>query len=152
MFAVLLRKRDQAFRDAPRQWHRLTILGALRKSSYLRGQHTRQPDRRAWMALQKGDQLTAVECQQFGRFDRNDAGRPLPAVEQRDLADDLAGPHQRKHHFFAIEARRHDLQRAGENSVELIAGIALAEENFLWRETLRGGGLKKAIELLLVER
>jgi len=34
----------------------------------------------------------------------------------------------------------------------LIAGIALAEENFLWRETLRGGGLKKAIELLLVER
>ena len=71
---------------------------------------------------------TTIESDDPGRVGRDRAGGAVPTGQQPQLAKEVAGA-QARHHALALRGLPNELDLSGLDYVELIAGLALVEDD-----------------------
>ena len=99
--------------------------------------HAFQQGRRVGQQPQEG---LAPEYEDLAGFERQDVGRPLPAIEQRHLAIGVAGAGDAQIHFGIVTRPLVDAQPAGEHHVQAVRSLPLPEDDLPCRQPPRGAG------------
>src|SRR5919198_178166 len=101
------------------------------------------------MRLQVREEIVAGEQRGARILERVRARGARAAIEERELAEELAGPHDRDERLLTELARQRDLHRALEDEVEVRARIILPEDRLAPAEALRAYALSELGHLAL---
>ena len=126
---ILMRRQAQdRLREAPgdiEEKHVFDLLAGAAEPVAEHGQQG-QPDLRA--LSEKGDELPPFEYQQLAVLHGAGVGGARTPVEQRDLAEDLAGLDDVQRDLFAVRGGNGDFHAAGHHRHEAAAGISLGKD------------------------
>ena len=92
-------------------------------------QHVEHAQADGGMGLQPRQEMPALQHQQVGRLQRHRLGGPGLAVEQGDLAEELALADDIERDFLSLGGIAADPHPAGQNRHHAGTGIALAEDD-----------------------
>jgi hypothetical protein len=114
-------------------------------------QHVHQPDRGFRPALKQRQERAPRHDKQLAIGHRRGVGGALLAVEQRDLAEEIAFVHDRQHHLPAVPRRRADHDPALQHGHHAAAGIVLGEDLLTLGETRHRGVHQDRVELAVAQ-
>ncbi len=143
------RSRRAAIRPVmSRKWSSSTW-SVSRRSSPARA--ARRASRRGRLGVDQEAEPIARQDQRLGRLERDRGGRAGRAVEEGQLAEEVAGPHRRQDRLVALLGGQHDLHGAGGDDEQRVARVALVEQDLAasepagpetGREPLEGGPIE----------
>ena len=99
------------------------------------------------MCLEVREEVVACEEGRTSVLERSRACRPGAAIEERELAEELARPHDRNESLLAELARKRDLHSALENHVKVRPRIVFPEDHLAAAEGLRADPIGKLRKL-----
>ena len=84
--------------------------------------------------------------QRLGRLERGGRGRARRAVEQRQLAEEVARPQRGDDRLLPFRRGQHDLDRAGADDVQRVARVALVQDHFVAPEAAHAQSARQRLQ------
>jgi putative tryptophan/tyrosine transport system substrate-binding protein len=128
------------------------VLHVLGHAADLGAEDRQQPERDLRMRFEEGHEIAPVDHQQHAIGTRDRVGGAGLAVEQRHLAEGLAGLDDGKDHLPAFGRRRADRHLALEHGEEAVAGRALREDDAAGAVMLQAREGQESVEFAGRER
>src|ERR671934_200934 len=135
--AVHLGEIEERLRDAARYVQEDEILHARGRAADRPREQSQHLAHRLRRALEEREELVAADEQALAVADRHDGRGPWGVVEERELAEHLAGAEQCDDSLLAVLVRQRDLRRPRHEDIEVRGRIAAVENRLGRREAPR---------------
>src|SRR6185369_12102587 len=148
------RETQQSLRESRGHVEERRVFHLLRGPAHTLAQQLDQMDSELRLALHEREKVLAPDDHQLRRRQRRCGRRARLAVEQRDLAERIAGLHDVEEHLLAAGAARADAHPPRDDTIQCIARVATHENDGISlvgatgreRSDLRDGLLRQGAE------